>query len=105
MPVSERTFQQLALEDPEGHWELYCGHLRRKPGMTFAHNHAGFLLTLQLGQQLDLHQFDVRTNAGHVRRSAETTSSPMSSSFLSSSPSRCAGGACSNGTMPRCPWS
>jgi Uma2 family endonuclease len=39
--------------------------------MTYLHNHAGFRLTLQLGQQLDLHQFDVRTNAGHVRRSPE----------------------------------
>ncbi len=71
MPVSEQTFQQIALEDPEGHWELYCGHLRRKPGMTFAHNNAGFLLTLQLGQQLDLRRFAVRSNAGHVRRSPE----------------------------------
>lgn len=71
MPVSERTFQQLVLEDPEGHWELYCGRLRRKPGMTFAHNHAGFRLTAQLARQLDLRRFDVRTNAGHVRRSLE----------------------------------
>jgi len=71
MPVSERTFQQLALEDPEGHWELYCGRLRRKPGMTFAHNHAGVWLTVQLAQQLDRRRFDVRSNAGHVRRSPE----------------------------------
>ena len=71
MPVSEQTFRQLALEDPEGHWELYCGHLRRKPGMTFAHNHAQFWLGAQLAQQLDRHQYDIRSNAGHVRRSPE----------------------------------
>jgi len=69
--VSEETFRQLALEDPEGHWELYCGRPRRKPGMTFAHNHAGVWLTIQLGQQLDRERYDVRTNAGHVRRSPE----------------------------------
>jgi Uma2 family endonuclease len=71
MPVSEETFQRLALEDPEGHWELYCGRPRRKPGMTFAHNHAGVWLTAQLTHQLDRHEFDVRSNSGHVRRSPE----------------------------------
>lgn len=72
VPVSERTFQQLALEDPEGHWELYRGKPRRKPrrkpGMTFAHNHVEVWLAVQLGQQLDRRRFDVRSNAGHDRR-------------------------------------
>lgn len=71
MPVSEETFRQIALEDPEGHWELYCGRLRSKPGMTFAHNQTGFSLTVQLAQQLDLRRFAVRTNAGHVRRTPD----------------------------------
>jgi len=39
--------------------------------MTFAHNNAQFKLALQLGQQLDLHRYGVRSNAGHVRRSPE----------------------------------
>jgi len=39
--------------------------------MTFAHNHAGVWLTVQLAQQLDHERYDVRTNAGHVRRSPE----------------------------------
>jgi Uma2 family endonuclease len=71
MPISERTFQQIALEDPEGHWELYCGQLRSKPGMTFAHNQTGIWLTVQLARQLDTRRYRVRSNAGHVRRSAE----------------------------------
>jgi Uma2 family endonuclease len=44
MPVSEQTYEQVALEDPEGQWELVCGRLRSKPPMTHAHNTAGFEL-------------------------------------------------------------
>ena len=38
MPVSEQTYRQVALEDPEGKWELICGRLREKPPMTTEHN-------------------------------------------------------------------
>jgi Uma2 family endonuclease len=72
MPVTEETFRQVALEDPEGHWELYCGHLRRKPGMTAEHNDVMSFLAAQLWRQLDSRAYRVRTNAGHVRRSAES---------------------------------
>jgi Uma2 family endonuclease len=72
MPVSEQTFRQVALEDPEGHWELHCGRLLKKPGMTEEHNEAAGELYFQLRQQLARSQFQVRTNAGHVRRSAES---------------------------------
>jgi Uma2 family endonuclease len=68
MSVSERTFELLALEDPEGHWELHCGHLRRKPGMTVEHNRVAFWLAVALADQLDRNAFDVRANMGHVRR-------------------------------------
>ena len=34
-PMSDEAFEQLALDDPEGHWEMYCGVPRRKPAMTF----------------------------------------------------------------------
>jgi Uma2 family endonuclease len=71
MPVSERTFRKVALEDPEGHWELHCGFLRQKPGMTLEHNYAATRLLLQLMQQLDSSQFDARVNMGHVRLSAQ----------------------------------
>ena len=72
MPVSERTFLQVALEDPEGKWELHCGQLRGKPAMTYAHNQLAWELALQLGQQLDRRLFEVRLGMGHVRRSAES---------------------------------
>jgi Uma2 family endonuclease len=71
MPVSEETFLQLALEDTEGHWELYCGVPRRKPGMTATHNETMTRLFGWLFQQLEGSPFTVRSNAGHVRRSAE----------------------------------
>lgn len=70
MPTSERTFLQLALEDPN-QWELYCGHLRRKPSMTAEHNYIAFELAARLWQQLDPSQFQVRNNAGHVRHTEE----------------------------------
>jgi Uma2 family endonuclease len=66
MPVTERTFEQLALEDPEGHWELSCGRLRRKPGMTYAHNDIMTELGFALRNQLPPDKFRVRINAGHL---------------------------------------
>ena len=39
MPVSEKTYRQLALEDPSGNWELHCGALRQKPAISFEHSH------------------------------------------------------------------
>lgn len=71
MPVSERTFLQLALEEP-GQWELHCGQLRRKPSMTYQHNDIGFELAHLLRNQLDGKRFRVRAGVGHVRRSAES---------------------------------
>ena len=48
MPVTAATYERLALEDPEGQWELHRGRLREKPGMTFAHNQATILLAAQI---------------------------------------------------------
>lgn len=70
MPVSEAAFRKLALKEPN-QWELHCGELRQKPGMTAKHNDVMFDLVLELGRQLDRREFRVRANAGHVRRSAE----------------------------------
>jgi Uma2 family endonuclease len=72
MPVSEKTYKAVALEDPEGHWELHCGVLRRKPGMSFEHSHLIIELFLALTQQLDRQAFAVRPNLGRVRRSSES---------------------------------
>jgi Uma2 family endonuclease len=70
MPVSEETYRRLALEEPN-QWELRCGHLHEKPGMTAEHNYLGGELFFALRQELDVTQFHVRLFSGHVRRTAE----------------------------------
>lgn len=72
MPVSDKTYRMLALEDPEGQWELHCGELRQKPAMSVDHNRGATRLLLQLGRQLDESEFDVRANMGHVRRASDS---------------------------------
>jgi Uma2 family endonuclease len=75
VPVSERTYEQLALEDPEGKWELWCGELRRKPSMTAAHNQTARILGFWLQQQLPLDQFEVSVDAARARR-------PVTNSYI-----------------------
>lgn len=70
MPLSEQIYLQVALEDPERHWELDCGRLRRKPGMTAAHNQVAWILGFRLQSQLPLDSFVVRVDAGRTRLSA-----------------------------------
>ncbi len=70
MPVSEKTFLKLALEEPN-QWELHCGELRRKPPMTFQHNEVAHDLGFRLAAQLDRSRYHIRIGMGHVRRSAE----------------------------------
>ncbi len=72
MPVSERTYTAVALEDPEGHWELHDGRLREKPSMTFRHNRYSVHLAHQLLNALDLDVYDVRVDNGRVRRTDVT---------------------------------
>src|SRR5690349_4135723 len=71
MPISAATYEQVALEDPEGCWELHCGKLRQKPGRSADHNELMSDLHGLLFQQLDRDVFRVRSNAGRVRRSAQ----------------------------------
>ncbi len=72
MPITEQTYRRVALEDPEGHWELHRGHLREKPPMSYRHNYVTVYLGGQLLQQLDSAEFEVRINSGHVHRVEET---------------------------------
>lgn len=72
MPVSEKTYKAVALEDPEGQWELHCGILRQKPGMSFAHSHVITEVFTSLIQQLDSREYAVRTNHARVRHSAQS---------------------------------
>ena len=69
MAVSEETFKRVALEDPDGQWELHCGRLRQKPGMTAEHNDLMFFVGFELQRQLSRTDYRIRVNAGHVRRS------------------------------------
>lgn len=69
MPVSETTYRQVALEDPEGKWELVCGRLRAKPIMTTEHNMVPRLLLLQLYDQIDRSRLLVVEGTGRLRAS------------------------------------
>jgi Uma2 family endonuclease len=68
MPVSEERYIQLALEDPEGNWELVDGCPRKKPFMTWEHGHTARKLTHLLNLQLDLNEWEVVHDSGKVRR-------------------------------------
>ncbi len=72
MPVTERTFHAIALEDPGGHWELHHGRLREKPTMTWITTIGPLSLADQLTKQLDCRDFRVRHNAGRLRRQEST---------------------------------
>jgi Uma2 family endonuclease len=67
MPVSSETYTRVALEDPEGRWELVCGRLRPKPLMTTEHNAVLRLLLFQLIRQLDEREFVVSADMSRVR--------------------------------------
>jgi len=68
MQISDERYEQIALADPEGHWELDCGRLRSKPDMTTAHNQIATTLGHWL-MQLNPSDCAVRINMGRVRRS------------------------------------
>jgi Uma2 family endonuclease len=72
VPVSEKTFEQLVLEDDDARWELVCGRLREKPGMTMEHNSLASRLVALLHPRLPLDAFEVRSNAAHLSRPEST---------------------------------
>jgi Uma2 family endonuclease len=65
MAVSFATYEQVALEDDE-QWELVCGRLRKKPGMTTEHIDALMNTGFGLRRQLDPRKFAVRVNMSRV---------------------------------------
>jgi Uma2 family endonuclease len=65
MAVSFETYEQVALEDDE-QWELVCGRLRKKPGMTIEHNDVMHNLGFELRRQLDPAEYTVRINTGRT---------------------------------------
>jgi Uma2 family endonuclease len=70
MPVSDATYQQVTLEDPEGRWELVCGHLRSKPPVTTEHASVISALYLDLAQQLDRNEYLIRSNTSRTHVSS-----------------------------------
>ncbi|MFN8559137.1 MAG: Uma2 family endonuclease [Dehalococcoidia bacterium] len=70
MRVTEAKFRRLALDDPESHWELWDGVPRKKPAMTIEHNWEMRFLGRMLVQQLDMDDYDVIVNMGHVHHSS-----------------------------------
>lgn len=71
MPISEATYLRVIAEDPERKWELRCGELHEKEPMTWAHESIAWRLGFRLQQQLEFDAYEVRVNAGRVRRSEE----------------------------------
>ncbi len=67
MSVRVATYEQLALEDPEGKWELHGGRPRRKPGMTAEHNAVIYALQRLLITQLDHRRWVVSADTGRLR--------------------------------------
>ena len=71
MSVTERTYEEIALEDPKRKWELYRGQLREKPPMSWEHGGEVVELGYHLRRQLNPREFQVRIE-GRVRRETET---------------------------------
>jgi Uma2 family endonuclease len=66
MTVTASTFRRVAVEDPDGKWELACGELRRKPPMAMNHNRIAFEIAFTIRAQLDTERCEVRADAGYV---------------------------------------
>jgi len=62
MSISAQTYEQAALEDPDGLWELERGRLRQKPGLTFEQFGAAVALVGELTRQLTSHGYLVAMN-------------------------------------------
>lgn len=69
MPVSEETYQRVALEDTDATWELVCGRLREKPLTTAEHNQSARVLAMLLSRQLDIREYTVGTDSARLRNS------------------------------------
>lgn len=67
MAISAKTYEQVALENDDELWELDCGRLRRKPGMTADHNDVTMHIAGEAYVALDRDQFVVRSNSARLR--------------------------------------
>jgi Uma2 family endonuclease len=69
MPIREKTYRRVSLEDPTGHWGLACGRLRSKPGMTTEHYDLIRRLARRLILQLNEREYDVGMDGPRLRLS------------------------------------
>lgn len=76
MAITEQTYERVALEDPEGLWELVCGRLRGKQEMTTEHGYVIQELDYQLSVQLDLQHYSIRTDPLRLRAPSGSHSIP-----------------------------
>lgn len=67
MPISDKLYEQVALNDDDSHWELHCGRLIRKPAMTSAHNWVFREVGDLLREQLDRRAFVVAVDNAKLR--------------------------------------
>jgi len=67
MAVGAALVEQVALADDSAHWELICGRLRAKPGMTVIHGQIGRNLVEQLVDQLPRTDFTVGSGGPNLR--------------------------------------
>jgi Uma2 family endonuclease len=67
--ISEQEYRELALNDPDSHWELWDGVLVEKPLMSMKHDDVAFYLGHMLANQLDRGVYRVNVNGGKTRRS------------------------------------
>lgn len=67
MPVSQATYERVALEDGDEIWELHCGRLVEKPPMTAEHNRPIERLFRRLAVQLPEEQYAIRSVGGRLR--------------------------------------
>jgi Uma2 family endonuclease len=74
--ISEQEYRDLALTDPDAHWELWDGVLVEKPLMSMKHDDVASYLALALANQLDRNDYRVNVNGGKTRRSARSTFIP-----------------------------
>lgn len=70
MVISAKTYERVALEDPDGFWELDCSRLRQKPGMTYEHVWTMGELVRELLRQLPPREFMVFMNEPRLRISS-----------------------------------
>jgi Uma2 family endonuclease len=68
MPVSEATYERVALEAEDDIWEWHCGRLRKKPEMTYLHNDLMNQLMVDIARQVASGAYRFRVNSGRVRR-------------------------------------